>query len=82
MLPRLRAPKRIADIPAMRSIEFTAHPQARMADRGVSRQPVEVVVMKPLRTLPAAQGRDRFQSLIQRAGKPMLLRIIVSAARG
>ena len=33
--------------------------------------------MEPLRTLPAAQGRDEFQSSSQRAGKPMLLRVIV-----
>jgi hypothetical protein len=61
----------------MRSIEFTAHALARMADRGVSREQVEAAIMEPLRTLPATQGRDEFQSLIQRAGKPMLLRVIV-----
>jgi hypothetical protein len=61
----------------MHSISYTAHAVARMAERGVSRDQVEGVLAAPLRMLPAANEREEVQGLIERAGKPMLLRVIV-----
>lgn len=61
----------------MHSISYTAHAVARMAERDVSRDQVEGVLAVPLRMLPAANGREEVQGLIERAGKPMLLRVIV-----
>lgn len=58
-------------------IEFTAHALARMAERGVSRAQVEGVLAAPLRTLAALGARAEVQGLIERGGRPMLLRVIV-----
>lgn len=58
-------------------IEYTAHALARMAERGVSREQVEAVLAQPARTVPAAQGREEVQGLIDRDGKTMLLRVII-----
>lgn len=61
-------------------IDYTAHALARMTERGVSRDEVVQVIAKPLRTVEAAQGRVEFQGMLERATRPMLLRVI--AERG
>lgn len=66
-----------ANIQRMHSIEFTAHALARMRERGVSVEQVQRVVAQPLRTLGAAQGREEAHGMVERAGKPMLLRVIL-----
>lgn len=59
------------------SIRFTEHALARMAERGVSIDQVEQVLAAPLRTVFAQLGREEVQGLIEREGRPMLLRVII-----
>lgn len=61
----------------MSLIESTAHALARMHERGVSVEQVQRVVMQPLRTLAAAQGREEAHGMVERGGKSMLLRVIL-----
>jgi hypothetical protein len=58
-------------------IQFTAHALARMSERGVSREQVLAVVTTPLRVLPAKGEREEIQGLIERVGRPMLLRVVL-----
>jgi hypothetical protein len=61
----------------MPPVEFTAHALARMAERGVSREQVLAVAAAPVRVVPAQRGREEAQGLMDRAGKPMLLRVVL-----
>jgi uncharacterized DUF497 family protein len=61
----------------MSPFEFTAHALARMHERGVSIEQVQRVIAQPLRTLAAAQGREEAHGLVERAGKSLLLRVIL-----
>ena len=61
----------------MPTITYTAHALARMAERGVSGAQVEAVLAAPLLCVPAAQGHTEARGLIERDGRPMLLRVVV-----
>jgi len=61
----------------MPSIDYTVHAETRMLERHVSREQVEAVVASPEQVLEASQGRTELQGTIDRAGRSMLLRVIV-----
>jgi len=52
-------------------------PRAGSHGREAGREQVEDVLAALLRTLTAQDGREEAQGLFERAGRPMLLRVIV-----
>jgi Domain of unknown function (DUF4258) len=58
------------------TIRYTKHALARMAERGISQEEVEVTVKNPIRQIPADHGRIESQGFIERSGSKQLLRVI------
>jgi hypothetical protein len=58
------------------SIEFTNHALMRMAERGVSKEEVVEVLLRPREKVFANEDRFEARGLIDRGGKIMLLRVI------
>lgn len=62
-----------------RQIAFTMHALHRMAERSVTQEQVLAVIEAPASSHAAAHGRLELRGLIDRQGKPMLLRVILDA---
>ena len=58
---------------------LTAHAAARIAERAVPADWLAQVLRSPQCVLPAAQGREERQSVFERGGKRVLLRVICEA---
>lgn len=58
-------------------IEFLPHALQRMVERRVTREQVIAVVEAPMASVPAVHGRVEHRGMIERDGRPMLLRVIV-----
>ena len=58
------------------TIRYTKYALARMAERGISQEEVEVTVKNPIRQIPADHGRIESQGFIERSGSKQLLRVI------
>ena len=58
---------------------LTAHAAARIAERAVPTDWLVEVLQRPQCVLPAAHGREERQSVFERDGKRVLLRVICDA---
>lgn len=61
----------------MPSIDYTDHAETRMLERHVSREQVEAVIASPEQVLQASHGRTELRGTIDRAGRSVVLRVIV-----
>jgi hemin uptake protein HemP len=57
-------------------LRISPHARARIAERGIEAEWLEAALHRPQRVVVANAGREERQSVIERDGKRMLLRII------
>ena len=55
---------------------LTPHAAARIAERAIPAEWLESALDQPEKVLAAANGREERQRVFERAGRPMLLRVI------
>lgn len=60
---------------------LTPHAAARIAERAIPVEWLDATLEQPEQVLAAANGREERQRMFERAGRPMLLRVICDGDR-
>ena len=57
-------------------LQISPHARVRIQERGIAIAEVESTIAAPRATIALIDGRTEYQAIVQRNGKPVLLRVI------